>query len=159
MKRFIITVLFIGAGLFLIGCSAEPIKYTGGGTLDSITKVEGEKANVGFVLNNCKDPAHLRFIYQDKFAYGGDGLKMKGGEILEFDHFNGVKVSYISMSKGSAGEDGEMWIILVDEGEGNGDHGSVDINVISGPFAGYENFSFISGNVQEHECNDECDYR
>ena len=155
MKRFIITILFIGVGLFLIGCSAEPIKYTGGGTLDSVEC--GEKANIGFVLNNCKDPAHLRFVFQDKAAFGGDGLKMKGGEILTLTN-DGVKVTYKCMSKWCAGETGEMWVTLVDEGEGNGDHGTVDINVTDGPFIGYENFSYISGNVQEHECNDECDY-
>jgi len=154
MKRysFILTVLFMGAALFLIGCSAEPIKYTGGGTIDSA--VEG-KANIGFVLNNCKDPAHLRFIFQDKAA----GVKMKGGEILEFTHDEKVKVSYTSMMKDSFGEYGEMKITLVDLGEANGDHGTIDIEVTYGPFDGYENLSaIISGNIQEHECDNECDY-
>jgi len=145
--------LFIGVALFLVGCD-NPKKFTGGGTLDSVAGC-GEKANVGFVLNACKDPATLNFVYQDK----ADGVKMKGGDILGYKYYMGekwIKVSYKSMSKDEPGE-GEAKVTFKDKGEGNGEHGWVKIYVETGPFAGYFNMSFVDGNVQKHECNDDCD--
>ena len=155
MKRFMMFALFIVAALLLSGCFEKPVKYTGGGTLDSICDGcdDGEKANIGFVYNGCKDPAMVNFVFQDKCG----GVKMKGGEIVDEVSSDTIKVRYYSMMKDSAGEDGVVKITLGDWGEGNEPHGFVKIKVLSGPFDDYENWSMIEGNVQKHECNDDCD--
>jgi len=148
MKRIMMFALFIVAALLLTGCF-EPAKYTGGGSLDSV--VCGEKANVGFVFNGCKEEPTANFVYQDK----ADGVKMKGGEILEWSPFsNELKLTYTSMNKDYPG-DGVVKITVGDWGEGNEPHGFVKIKVKSGPYDDYENWAIIDGNVQRHECNDD----
>lgn len=145
-----ISILFFGATLLLTGCFEKPVKYTGGGKLDSVEC--GEEANVGFVYNGCKIPAMVNFVYQDRAA----DVKMKGGEIVDEISSDTIKVTYTSMNKDNPG-DGVVKITLGDWGEGNEPHGFVKIKVLSGPFDDYENWSIVTGNVQKHACNEECD--
>jgi hypothetical protein len=140
MKRnsLIIIVLFVGVGLLLTGCK---VKYTGGGTIETCD--DGQKANFGFVFNSCKEDAIFNFLYNDKEA----GVKFKGGDDFSFG-FGGIIIASYTSKDG----DGTVQIYVEDLGEGNGNHGYVEIFVLSGPYAGYFNDGKVSGNIQEHEC-------
>ena len=141
MKSRNLAIIFcvaVACLLTLSGC-----KVTGGGWLASAS--EG-KANFGFVLQDC-DEAKGQFTYIDMAA----GVKVKG-ELISFigDHL--ASVSYRSTNPQDPGE-GIAEVYFADTGEGNDDHGFLQIAVLTGPFQGYFNAGLIDGgNIQEHEC-------
>jgi len=147
MKRypFLIIVLFFVATLFLTGCIPEPAKFTGGGSIIC----GGEKvANFGFVYNNCKEDPMLNLLYNDKDA----GVKFKAGP-----DFIGTPDGFLLTSYTSKEGDGTVQIWVEDLGEGNVPHGKIEVFVVSGPLFPYYAAGIVEGNVQEHECNEECD--
>ena len=157
MKRnyfLIILLFFIGAALFVSGCTV-----TGGGTLDSANQdADGAKANFGFVLNYCNpDEPKGVFNYHD-MAYMGTyndidytGVKMQGKLITldEMDIGEAVAtLSYRSTNPQVRGE-GEA-VIIVEDGIFE-DHFSIEVN--GGPFDGYTNDGFIQGSIEQNECD------
>ena len=161
MKRsyfMMISVLFLGtiSLLFATGCN---LLYTGGGTLDSENCENGEKAVFGFVVNSCEEEDKGVFNYHDLAAEDGP-VKMQGKLITVIYNLLGqpqyALVSYRSTEPTNRGN-GTAGISFADYGEGNpeeGAHGQFQIWVIDGPFAGYANSGDISGNIQEHECDE-----
>ena len=150
-------VLFLGTVslLFATGCD---LLYTGGGTLGSAAEEcdDGDQAVFGFVMNSCEDEQKGVFNYHDMAA----GVKMQGKLITIIYNLLGqpqyALVSYRSTEPTNRGN-GTAGISFADNGEGNPadvSHGQFQIWVISGPFAGYANSGDISGNIQEHECDE-----
>lgn len=154
IKGILITAVIL---IFFTGC-LEQITYTGGGWILS-TEDDGdgkiEKANFGFVFNGCvddKDDAYGKFNYRDKAA----GVAMNG-ELVEVITQTMVIVEYRSTMKDSRGETGYAEVSYLDLSEGTAPHGSMQILVLDGPFAGYWNAGIVHGNVQRHECDEEED--
>lgn len=171
-------LFFIG----MIGCGGviPPAKYTGGGTVDSAKYkcADGEKANFGFVANNCGEEIKGHITYHDKFypLYGlhcpGDtdfekankqGVKLMGEIMGECDG-NSIKFSYVSQNPFCPGEGiGTAWVEDNGEGANAEDDDLFCIYIKSGPFDDYRNCGkkkygeyqgrVVQGNIQYHPCD------
>jgi len=181
-KLLSIFVLLVTVGL--LGSSCELAKYTGGGTIPGATS---GKANFGFNINGCKDPATSNITFHDK----ADGVKLKGWvteaatcptldslcgkcayiyhEVCDdvkgsgFSFIGAAKVAYTSKNPKEPDtfddiEDQEAILCISDRGEGANDPPDfAAIYIKSGPFEDYANCGEVSGNVQMHECPEEED--
>lgn len=170
-KLFIIANFLIGTVFLfsLTGCDEINGKFTGGGWIcpegpapaaampenGEIVECKAGEINFGFVFNACgPDGPKGRFNYNDKKA----GVKMKGEFIMWVnDDPWTARVRYTSKVKlfpGTGDADVKVW----DLGEGSGDHGRLEINILDGPLAPYQKSGIVKGNIQEHECDDSgCD--
>jgi hypothetical protein len=89
--RFLsVFVLLISVGFLVSSC--DNLKFTGGGTIPSNNRVEGDKANFGGIINACECEefgygiediggdgfcVHSNIVYHDLYAYNYPGLRLK----------------------------------------------------------------------------------
>ena len=161
MKNKLITIsILLAATLYLTGCG----KVTGGGTIQSVSGIDGEKANYTFTIDNCdpSTPPKGRLLYHDETApsFQPGGIKIKAAIIDSGDWIPSDGVTYTATFRyKSQNPDfpgtGTGDLVINDNGEGsNSLHDTADILIHNGPYEGYYNSGILNGNIQGHECKE-----
>jgi hypothetical protein len=165
-KTKLIALATIAMALVIVGCNS-PTKATGGGQLVAHSVYPTEGGSFGFNGNSCEDTVTGQFNYIDQSIRIDGGVKIHGtvtdAYICEDFYFGCspcalgevvVAASYRSTNPLFPGT-GLVTVCLTDGGEGNGTTDTGYISIDGGPFDGYALGGEISGNVQEHGCDDE----
>lgn len=160
-------IILTAASLVMIGCT-YPTKATGGGQVVGYSSYPSDSASFGFNGNSCEGGVTGQFNFIDKSLRIDGGVKIHGQVTDAYicdDPYsdtcapcasgdNMVEGTYRSTNPKFPGN-GAFTACLVDGGEGNGTTDTAYIALYGGPFDGYSLGGTVSGNVQEHDCDDD----
>lgn len=166
-KKSLIGIMTIAAAsLVMIGCTS-PTKVTGGGQIAPYSSYPSDSASFGFNGNSCESGITGQFNFIDSSLRIDGGVKFHATVTDAYicdDFFFGcapcaygdnvVEGDYRSTNPKFPGT-GSFSACLIDGGEGNGTTDTAYIRVSGGPFDGYSLGGTVSGNVQEHDCDDD----
>ncbi|GAB4537510.1 MAG: hypothetical protein Tsb0020_52070 [Haliangiales bacterium] len=150
----------------MIGCTS-PTKATGGGQIEAFDSYPISGGSFGFNGDSCEGSVTGQFNYVDHSVRIDGGVKLHGqvtdaylcddatlgcdncatGEVV-------ITADYRSTNPTFRGE-GTVTVCLSDGGEGKGATDTAGLSINGGPFDGYSVAGVVSGNVQEHGCDED----
>lgn len=179
-KSYLFAAASVAIVVGLAGCEI-PMKVTGGGSLEPNDL--GTRVTFSITANDCDNNGNVDSYYfgcplgsvKGKVSYNDKDLGVKLiADVLEIAcvyepepnttgscFWNGEEAIYVAVLKYHSTNpqipgEGIAEIGVINDGEGNNtvdDGDEFGIDILSGPFVGYENRGLVQGNIQTHECN------